>query len=55
MDRSQPWGRIGEPNEVANVTMFLASPLAEFVTGSLWSVDGGLSAALPMGPFSFNG
>jgi NAD(P)-dependent dehydrogenase (short-subunit alcohol dehydrogenase family) len=55
MDRSQPWGRIGEPHEVANVTMFLASPLAEFVTGSLWSVDGGLSAALPMGPFSFNG
>ena len=55
MDRSQPWGRIGEPNEVANVTMFLASPLAEFVTGSLYSVDGGLMAALPMGPFSFSG
>lgn len=55
MDRSQPWGRIGEPNEVANVTMFLASPLAEFVTGSLYSVDGGLMAALPMGPFSFGG
>jgi NAD(P)-dependent dehydrogenase (short-subunit alcohol dehydrogenase family) len=55
MDRSQPWGRIGEPNEVANVTLFLASPLAEFVTGTLWAVDGGLSAALPMGPFSFNG
>ncbi len=55
MDRSQPWGRIGEPNEVANVTMFLASPLAEFVTGALYSVDGGLMAALPMGPFSFGG
>jgi NAD(P)-dependent dehydrogenase (short-subunit alcohol dehydrogenase family) len=55
MDRSQPWGRIGEPNEVANVTMFLASPLAEFVTGSLYSVDGGLGAALAMGPFSYGG
>lgn len=55
MDRSQPWGRIGEPHEVANVTMFLASPLAEFVTGSLYNVDGGLMAALPMGPFSYGG
>jgi NAD(P)-dependent dehydrogenase (short-subunit alcohol dehydrogenase family) len=55
MDRSQPWGRIGEPNEVANVTLFLASPLAEFVTGALYAVDGGLMAALPMGPFSFGG
>jgi NAD(P)-dependent dehydrogenase (short-subunit alcohol dehydrogenase family) len=55
MDRSQPWGRIGEPNEVANVTMFLASPLAEFVTGALYAVDGGLGAALAMGPFSYGG
>lgn len=37
-------GRIGEPEEVANVAMFLLSDLSSFVTGAAIPVDGGYSA-----------
>ena len=36
--------RIGKPEEVADVVYFLASDQSSFVTGSLYSVDGGLTA-----------
>jgi glucose 1-dehydrogenase len=38
-----PWGRFGKPEEVASVTVFLASDEAEYVTGSTYYVDGGLT------------
>ncbi len=50
MAAAQPLGRIGQPEDVAPVVLFLASPLAGFVTGSLYRVDGGLRATLPAGP-----
>ncbi|QKQ99671.1 SDR family oxidoreductase [Metallosphaera tengchongensis] len=37
-----PLGRIGSPEEVANVILFLCSTLSTYVTGSLIPVDGGL-------------
>ena len=39
--RSIPFGRLGHPEEVANVALFLASPLAAWVTGQTIVVDGG--------------
>src|SRR5712692_7656311 len=38
-----PWGRFGKPEEVAAVAVFLASDEAEYVTGSTYYVDGGLT------------
>lgn len=38
-----PWGRFGKPEEVAAVALFLASDEADYVTGSTYYVDGGLT------------
>lgn len=38
-----PMGRRGTPEEVANVYLFLASDEASYVTGALYSVDGGIT------------
>lgn len=40
----QPMGRLGTPEEVAEVICFLASDAASLVTGAVWSVDGGYTA-----------
>ena len=36
-----PFGRLGRPEEVADVVLFLASPLAGWITGQTIAVDGG--------------
>ena len=35
-----PLGRVGEPEDVANAFLYLASDLASYVTGEILSVDG---------------
>ena len=39
--RAIPFGRLGHPEEVADVVLFLASPMARWVTGQTITVDGG--------------
>jgi NAD(P)-dependent dehydrogenase (short-subunit alcohol dehydrogenase family) len=41
---STPLGRIGEPEEVAEVVCYLVSDRASFVTGAEITVDGGMSS-----------
>ncbi|NOT59114.1 MAG: SDR family oxidoreductase, partial [Acidobacteria bacterium] len=38
-----PLARLGQPHDVANLAVFLASDEADYVTGSTFYVDGGLT------------
>jgi 3-oxoacyl-[acyl-carrier protein] reductase len=42
--RKAPLGRLGRPEDVADACVFLASPLASWITGHDLAVDGGVSA-----------
>ena len=38
-----PWGRFGTPEEVGNLALFLVSNEASYITGSIYSIDGGIN------------
>ncbi len=44
LDARQPFGRMGQPEEIAHAALYLALDEASFVTGSLLLIDGGLTA-----------
>jgi len=49
-----PWGRIGVPDDIANAILMLCSPQADFITGTVISVDGGISTGrygIPVSPY----
>ncbi|WP_348664033.1 3-oxoacyl-ACP reductase FabG [Chlamydia vaughanii] len=41
--KNVPMGRMGLPEEIANVALFLASPLSSYITAQVLSVDGGVT------------
>ena len=43
MTKAVPFRRLGQPEEIANAVAFFASPDADFVTGQVLSVSGGLT------------
>ncbi|MDG0792683.1 SDR family oxidoreductase [Cohnella ginsengisoli] len=45
-DESQPIGRVGQPEEIASVVMFAASPDNSFMTGATLVADGGMTVEL---------
>ena len=45
LHQRQPIGRMGKPEEVANMALYLASPNASFIHGSVFTIDGGWTAA----------
>ncbi len=44
MSATQAIGRMGQPEEIANAALYLASDAADFVTGTTFMIDGGWSA-----------
>jgi NAD(P)-dependent dehydrogenase (short-subunit alcohol dehydrogenase family) len=49
--KSHPLNRLGTAEEVAELMFFLASDRASYITGGVFPVDGGITAACPVAEF----
>lgn len=45
-----PVGRFGEPRDIANMALWLASDASSFANGQCFTVDGGMTSASPLNP-----
>jgi 2-keto-3-deoxy-L-fuconate dehydrogenase len=45
LNQRQPIGRLGRPDEIAKLALYICSPAAEFMNGSIVTLDGGWTAA----------
>jgi NAD(P)-dependent dehydrogenase (short-subunit alcohol dehydrogenase family) len=41
-----PMGRMGQPEEIAGIALYLASPASNFATGQVFVVDGGVTVPM---------
>jgi len=46
LERTVPMNRLGDPEDVSNVVLFLSSNKAKFITGSVITVDGGQTSGV---------
>lgn len=44
LNERQPVGRLGKPDEIAALALYICSPAADFMTGSVLTIDGGWTA-----------
>ncbi len=51
--KRHPAGRFGQPQDIANLAVWLASDEASFATGQCYTLDGGMTAASPLNPGLF--
>jgi NAD(P)-dependent dehydrogenase (short-subunit alcohol dehydrogenase family) len=45
LNQRQPIGRLGRPDEIAKLALYISSPAADFMHGSVVTIDGGWTAA----------
>ena len=45
LNQRQPLGRLGRPDEIANLALYISSSAADFMSGSIVTIDGGWTAA----------
>jgi len=45
LNQRQPLGRLGRPDEIANLALYVSSSAADFMSGSVVTIDGGWTAA----------
>jgi NAD(P)-dependent dehydrogenase (short-subunit alcohol dehydrogenase family) len=45
LNQRQPLGRLGRPDEIAHLALYICSPAADFMNGSVVAIDGGWTAA----------
>ncbi len=45
LNQRQPLGRLGQPQEIADLALYICSPAADFMNGSVVTIDGGWTAA----------
>ena len=45
LNQRQPLGRLGRPEEIANLALYISSSAADFMSGSIVTIDGGWTAA----------
>ena len=48
-----PAGRMGKPEDIASLAVWLSSEEASFATGQIYTLDGGMTAASPLNPGLF--